>query len=376
MKKILCITGTRADFGKLKPLLHYLDQHLELHLIVTGMHMIEQYGSTYLEVKREGFHHMYFLENQSQEDYASTVTATSIQLFTKLVHEINPDLIIVHGDRVEALAGAIVGALENILVCHIEGGELSGTIDDSIRHAISKLAHIHMVANQTAQEHLIQMGEHPKNIYIIGSPDLDIMKSHTLPSLQESKAHYDIPFEEYAISLFHPVTTEHPYMAGYAKHYFSALEKSGVNYIVIYPNNDLGSHFIIEEIEQLKQRNLKNFRCFPSIRFEHFLTLLKNCRFMIGNSSAGVREAPFYGIPSINVGTRQHNRADAPSITNCHYDIPSILQAISSHKISHSYMTNTDFGQGNSTELFAKIIESQHIWHTPLQKQFYSCGKK
>lgn len=376
MKKTLCITGTRADFGKLKPLLHYLETSLELHLIVTGMHMLEQYGHTYLEVKREGFHHMHFLNNQTLEDYSSTVTANSIQLFTQIVHRVKPDLIIVHGDRIEALAGAIVGALENILVCHIEGGELSGTIDDSIRHAISKLAHIHMVANQTAQQHLIQMGENPEHIYIIGSPDLDVMQSSSLPSLLESKQHYDIPFDKYAISLFHPVTTEYSRMTNYARDYFSALEKSGDNYIVIYPNNDLGGHYIIKEIEKLRRRNSTHFRCFPSIRFEHFLTLLKNSRFIIGNSSAGIREAPFYGIPSINVGTRQNNRATAPSIINCDYDVASILQAIALGKTMHAHAPNTAFGQGNSTELFARIIKSAQFWNTPIQKQFYTIKKR
>lgn len=372
MKKILCITATRADFGKLKPLLHYLDKQAELHVIVTGMHMLPLYGHTYLEVQREQFQHMYFMSNQLAEDYTSAVMAKSISLVTRLVHQVNPDLILVHGDRVEALAGAIVGALENILICHIEGGELSGTIDDSIRHAISKFAHIHMVSNVDAQQRLVQMGEDPSHIYVIGSPDLDIMRSPSLPSLEVSKKYYEIPFEHYAISLFHPVTTEYSEMERYTEYYFEALKQSKKNYIIIYPNNDLGSHFIHQKIQQIQQQQMPYFRCFPSLRFEYFLTLLKHCEFMIGNSSAGVREAPFYGVTSVNVGTRQNTRASASSIINCEYSVKAILEAINLVEKVPKGSINLDFGQGDSTQLFKQYFEHSHFWDVPLQKKFYS----
>lgn len=369
MKKIFCITGTRADFGKLKPLLRYLDQTFELHLVVTGMHMMPLYGDTQQEVKRENYRHTYYISNQTEDDSSCTVVANSIRIFSELTRQIHPDLIIVHGDRVEALAGAMVGALENIPICHIEGGELSGTIDDSIRHAVSKLSHIHMVANEDAKNRLIQMGEQSQYIHIIGSPDLDVMSSSSLPSLEQAKAHYDIHFDQYALSLFHPVTTEYEDMQQYTKQYFAALKESHFPYVLIYPNNDLGSHFILDEIHKLPQ---EQFRRFPSLRFEYFLTLLKHCTFMIGNSSAGVRESPFYGVRSVNVGTRQNSRAIAPSIINCTYEIEDILQAINLAKTPVALHSSFNFGTGNSATLFKQCLENPDFWQIPIQKTFCS----
>lgn len=189
MKRILCITGTRADFGKLKPLLAYIENHpdLELHLIVTGMHMMKTYGRTYKEVTRENYQHTYLFSNQIQGEPMGVVLGNTITFISRLSDEIEPDMVMIHGDRLEALAGAAVGALSSRLVCHIEGGELSGTVDDSIRHSISKLSHIHLVANEQAVTRLVQMGEKRKHIHIIGSPDLDVMASSTLPSLRRSQ---------------------------------------------------------------------------------------------------------------------------------------------------------------------------------------------
>ncbi|HEZ0267339.1 TPA: UDP-N-acetylglucosamine 2-epimerase (hydrolyzing) [Neisseria meningitidis] len=210
MKRILCITGTRADFGKLKPLLAYIENHpdLELHLIVTGMHMMKTYGRTCKEVTRENYQHTYLFSNQIQGEPMGAVLGNTITFISRLSDEIEPDMVMIHGDRLEALAGATVGALSSRLVCHIEGGELSGTVDDSIRHSISKLSHIHLVANEQAVTRLVQMGEKRKHIHIIGSPDLDVMASSTLPSLEEVKEYYGLPYENYGISMFHPVTTE------------------------------------------------------------------------------------------------------------------------------------------------------------------------
>lgn len=371
MKKLLFITGTRADFGKLKPLLNLVQNSskFELHLIVTGMHMMSSYGSTYLEVLKQGYKNVYLINNQFLNEPMSSVLGNTINLFSRFFSEIKPDMIFIHGDRLEALAGAISGAFENILVCHIEGGEISGTIDESIRHAVSKFAHLHLVSNKEAKNLLIRMGEDESKIFIIGSPDLDIMASDNLPSLKETFIHYDIGFENYAISLFHPVTTENTLMQKYAKSYFNALKNSSLNYIVIFPNNDNGSKFIINEISNLK--DFKNFKIFPSIRFEYFLTLLKNSKFIIGNSSAGVREAPFYGVGAINVGTRQNGRVkNINSIINTGYNEDEILKAINLLKNSPKFEINKEFGFGDSVSRFNKFLNNDEIWKTNLQKRF------
>lgn len=369
-KKILFVTGTRADFGKLKPLLNYVEQHadFELHLVITGMHMMQAYGSTYLEVLRENYQHTYLASNQFAGEPMTSVLGNTISLLARYYAEIKPDMVVIHGDRLEALAGATVGALGNCLVCHIEGGELSGTIDDSIRHAVSKLSHIHLVANESAKARLIQMGEKDSQIFIIGSPDLDVMQSKSLPSLPEVKQYYNIDFDDYALSLFHPVTTESDKIGEYTKAYFEALKQSGKNYVVVYPNNDTGTESILNEIQKIKE--LPNFRCFPSLRFEAFLVLLKNAKFIIGNSSAGIREAPFYGIPTVNVGTRQNKRLFCESIINSDYAPKTILQAIDNALKMQKIAPNTSFGKGNSVELFAKFIHSLDAWQIDLQKSF------
>jgi UDP-N-acetylglucosamine 2-epimerase (hydrolysing) len=293
--------------------------------------------------------------------------ARTIEGFSEFVKKVSPDLIIVHGDRIEALAGAIVGALNNIRVAHIEGGEVSGTIDELIRHSVSKMSHAHFVSNAKAKERLIQMGELPEAVFEIGSPDVDLMLSDTLPTIDQVKSYYEIPFESYGIAMFHPVTTEYGQMKDYAKQFVDALLDSDKCLVVIYPNNDLGSALILEEYKRLKGN--RRFRVFPSIRFEFFLTLLKHARFMVGNSSAGIREAPYYGIPVVNIGTRQQNRALHQDIINCGYDCLEICQAMDIAAVSQFEKENL-FGRGSSDRKFLDVLCSVQFWEIDRQKQF------
>ena len=370
MKKILFLTGTRADFSKIKSLIQILEQQeaFEVFVFVTGMHLQKEYGYTLIEIERCNFKNVHTFENHTHETTMDLTLAKTIEGLSGYVKTINPDMIIVHGDRVETLAGAIVGSLNNILVAHIEGGEISGTVDELIRHSVSKLSHIHFVSNENAAKRLMQMGEVDYSIYTIGSPDIDIMFSENLPQLEEVKDYYQIPFDTYAIVMFHPVTTEAKEMQQYANDFVATLLADTRNYVVIYPNNDLGSQFIIDCYGKLKN-NLR-FRVFPSLRFEYFLTLLKNSQFIIGNSSAGIREAPYYGIPIINIGSRQQNRAVHADIVHVDYSSESIsdaLELVDNHKIN---INETDFGQGNSAQLFLESIENEAIWEINHQKQF------
>ena len=370
MKKILFLTGTRADFSKIKSLIQILEQQeaFEVFVFVTGMHLQKEYGYTLIEIERCNFKNVHTFENHTHETTMDLTLAKTIEGLSRYVKSIQPDMIVVHGDRVETLAGAIVGSLNNILVAHIEGGEISGTVDELIRHSVSKLSHIHFVSNENAAKRLMQMGEVNSSIFTIGSPDIDIMFSKDLPRLEEVKKYYQIPFEKYAIVMFHPVTTEAKEMEQYSDDFITALVKDRHNYVVIYPNNDLGSAYIIEGYKKLKAN--PRFRVFPSLRFEYFLTLLKNSQFIIGNSSAGIREAPYYGIPIINIGTRQQNRAIHADIVHVDYSSESIsdaLELVDHHKIN---INETDFGQGNSAQLFLESIENEAIWEINHQKQF------
>jgi UDP-N-acetylglucosamine 2-epimerase (hydrolysing) len=368
-KKIVFLTGTRADFGKIKSLVTIVEKQpgFEAYVFVTGMHLQPEYGYTLVEIERCGFSHVHTFENHTHETTMDLTLAKTIEGLSAYIKQIKPDMIVVHGDRVETLAGAIVGSLNNILVAHIEGGELSGTVDELIRHSVSKLSHIHFVANEDASKRLQQMGELGSSIHIIGSPDIDIMFSAGLPTLAEAKQYYDIRFGQYAMAMFHPVTTEAAEMERYAKQFVNALAKDVHNYVIIFPNNDLGSKYIIDAYAALKQD--PRFRVFPSLRFEYFLTLLKNTKFVIGNSSAGIREAPYYGIPVINIGTRQQNRTDNADIIHATYEeesIASALKAIDTHEIQ----VVSTFGNGQSNELFLKSIVEPTFWLVNQQKQF------
>jgi len=369
IKKIAFLSGTRADFGKIKSLIQILenDIHFEPFVFVTGMHLMQTYGYTLIEIERCNFSNVHAFKNHTNEATMDLTLAKTIQGFSKYIKKIQPDLIVVHGDRVEAMAGAIVGALNNILVAHIEGGELSGTVDELIRHSVSKMSHIHYVSNQKAKKRLIQMGELEKSIKIIGSPDVDIMFSSHLPTIDEVKKYYEIPFNNYALAMFHPVTTEYSKMEGYARNFVDALLKDNKNYVVIFPNNDLGSEKIIKAYNKLD--NNSRFKIFPSVRFEYFLTLLKNSNFIVGNSSAGIREAPYYGIPTINIGSRQKNRSLHSHITNVSYESDNIVEAL---KTNHELVEKDaeTFGIGNSSQLFLESLLDESLWTLNTQKHF------
>lgn len=369
-RKILFLTGTRADFGKIKSLIQILEGHpaFEAFVFVTGMHLQQEYGYTVLEIERCRFSNLHTFHNHTHETTMDLTLAKTIEGLSAYVKEVQPDMIVVHGDRVETLAGAIVGSLNNVLVAHIEGGELSGTVDELIRHSVSKLSHIHFVSNTEANKRLRQMGEMKSSVFTIGSPDIDIMFSDELPNLETAKQYYEIEFEQYAVAMFHPVTTEAGDMEQYAHAFVDALQQDTHQYVVIFPNNDLGSRYIIDAYQKLKDN--ARFRIFPSLRFEYFLTLLKHAQFIIGNSSAGIREAPYYGIPIINIGTRQQNRAVHADILNVGYDTQSILGALASIDAHRVNPDQADFGSGNSAGLFLESLLEPAIWQINHQKQF------
>lgn len=368
-KKILFVTGTRADFGKLKPLITKLDadDSFEVHLFVTGMHMLSKFGYTVDEVKKCGFRNIFTYISHTGTVSMDIVLSNTIFGLSNYVREFKIEMIVVHGDRVEALAGAIVGALNNIIVSHVEGGELSGTVDELLRHSISKLSHLHFVSNEAARQRLIQMGEKPESVYFIGSPDIDVMLSNELPELETVKEHYGINYSNYSIFIYHPVTTEIHLLRNHIREIISALVESGKQYIGVYPNNDLGNEILMEEMEILLGNS--NFRIFPSIRFEYFLVLLKNCDFIIGNSSAGVREAEIYGRTAINIGTRQQNRHKSPNIINVKEKREDILEVIKKAG-TMSNSAGFTFGDGKSAERFYGIITNPETWTISNQKYF------
>lgn len=369
-KRILFLTGTRADFGKFKSLIAAVENEAdyESYIFATGMHTLARYGATVDEIREYGFKNIYTYINQGStaETHMDVVLASTIQGLGNYTREYNPDLIMVHGDRVEALAGAAVGSLNNVLVGHVEGGEVSGSIDELIRHAVTKLAHLHFVANEEARDRVIQIGENPGSIFVIGSPDIDIMLSDQLPSLDQVKKRYEIPFDRYGILIYHPVTTEPHLLPHRVDQVIAAVRDSNREFVVVYPNSDYGSRIVMEAVKSLVQDD--RFRVLPSLRFEYFLTLLKNAEIIVGNSSAGVREAPVYGVPSVNVGSRQKNRFRYDSIIDVPEERGAILEAL--NRFVRLTPPSLHFGSGFSAQFFIEALQKKVLWDTPRQKQF------
>ena len=370
MKKILFISGTRADYGKMKSLMKALDERddFEVYIFVCGMHLAEKFGSTYNEILTDGYKNVYVAYGVTPTSNLSANLGNTVTNLDGYVRNIKPDMIVVHGDRMDALAGAVVGVINNIRVAHIEGGELSGPMDESIRHAISKFAHMHFVCSEEARSRLLQLGEEESRIYVIGSPDIDVMMSARLPDMETVKARYELSYDEYAILMYHPVTTEYDTIQAQIKQVVDAVLKSNDNFVVIYPNNDLGSEIILNEYKRLQGN--ERFRIFPSLRFEYFLTLLKKAKYMIGNSSAGVRETGVYGVPAIDIGSRQTGRYTEKegNILHVSEDCDEIVSAIKNVGAHRRPMFL--FGDGNSTERFIQIICEPTFWSLKLQKKF------
>lgn len=367
-RTLLFVTGTRADFGKLEPLAAAArDAGFSVGFFVTGMHMMDRYGRTKIEVHRmPGVAVAEFL-NQREGDPQDMILAKTVVGFSDYLAEHRPDLVIVHGDRVEALACALVCATNYIRCAHVEGGEVSGTIDEIFRHCNSKLAWCHFVSSEAARQRVMALGEAEETIYAIGSPELDKHGADSGVTLAQVKEYYAIPFEDYGICVFHPVTSEQATMGAQAESLYTALEASGRNFVLILPNNDPGSEDIFRVIDRLPA---ERFRRIPSMRFAYFSELMKNSACMIGNSSAGVREAPFLGIPSLDVGTRQTNRAESPSVHHADAGDGAAVAGFIAREWGRRYPPHTAFGEGRAADRFVAVLEDPGFWKRGMQKEF------
>lgn len=372
-RHLLFVTGTRADFGKLEPLaVAARDGGYEVGFFVTGMHMLDRYGLTKNEVHRLAGVRVHEFLNQRAGDTQDVILAKTVTGFSDFVAEQRPDLIVVHGDRVEALATALVAATNYIRSAHVEGGEVSGTIDEVFRHCNTKLASHHFVSSEAAAERVRALGEPASRIHVIGSPELDFHAGPSGVTIDEVRVRYAIPFADYGIAVFHPVTSEAATMGDQAAALFGALEASGRTFVVVAPNNDPGSEAIFEVIARLPG---KRFRVLPSMRFAHFSELMKNASAMVGNSSAGVREAPFLGVPSLDIGSRQSNRSDAPSITFADAADAATIARFLKDNWGRSHERHEAFGAGRAAARFVEVLNDAGFWDGTLQKKFHDHGR-
>ncbi|WP_128514040.1 UDP-N-acetylglucosamine 2-epimerase [Tabrizicola thermarum] len=367
-RHLLFLTGTRADFGKLEPLaIAARDAGHRVTFFVTGMHLLDRYGLTVNEVRRLSGVGVHEFLNQRPGDPQDVILAKTVMGFSDYVTENRPDLIVIHGDRIEALAASLVAATNYIRSAHVEGGEVSGTIDEVFRHCNSKLCTSHFVSSEAAARRVAALGEPAEAIHVIGSPELDFHARPSGVTLDEVRARYAIPFADYGIAVFHPVTSEQDSIGAQAADLFAALEASGRNFVVIAPNNDPGSEAIFAVLDRLPK---DRFRVLPSMRFAHFSELMKNAACMVGNSSAGVREAPFLGVPSLDVGTRQTNRAEAPSVIACKASDRAVILDFLHHHWGRRAEQHDGFGKGSAAERFVEVLSRPVFWQQGLQKAF------
>lgn len=376
-RKILYITGTRADYGLMQSVLREIEERskLELELIVTGMHTMPEFGMTINEIKKDGFkiHEIDATYKKDNKESMANFVGEFIQLLTKKANEIKPNLILVLGDRGEMLAGAIVGAYLTIPVAHLHGGEITSTVDEFSRHAITKLAHIHLPATEKSAERIIKMGEDPLNVFIVGAPGLDSILNENLIEPVELSKKYNLDLSKpIFLVVQHPVTTEVRDAREHIRETLEAIVGLRHQTILIYPNADAGGRAMVEVIKEYEKYPF--IKTFKSIPHKEYLSLMKRATVMVGNSSSGIIEAPSFGLPVINIGSRQEGRERAENMIDVDYDKEQIKTAIKKALDDENFKEKvknckSPYGDGKAGVRIADILSEIKIDKKILQKR-------
>jgi GDP/UDP-N,N'-diacetylbacillosamine 2-epimerase (hydrolysing) len=355
MRKVCYVTGTRADYGLMRSTLHALDVHpdINLSLMVTGMHLLQDYGETWKEIETDKL----CIEAKVYVDLSGASGAEmSIALgqqvvgFTNSLRNIKPDLLMLLGDRGEMLAGAIAALHLNIPCVHIHGGELSGTIDESVRHAISKLSHYHFTATEKSRERLIRMGEQEKHIFVTGAPGLDEIQQTDLLKCSSLLEKYGIDSAQpFSLVVFHPVVQHAEEAAEQVTSLLDAVLESGVQSLVIMPNADAGGSVIARVIREYEKNDLINTAVHVPRR--EFLSLIACSQVMVGNSSSGIIEAASLDTPVVNVGNRQNCRERSLNVIDAVPTTSAIAEAISAAKKMSGQSWVNVYGDGDAARI-------------------------
>ena len=378
MRKICVITGTRANYGRLKTVMNAIINHpeLELKLIVTGMHLISEFGYTVTEIEKDGYTIDARVDmHLSNDTGAGMCKSLGLGLIgiTQAIESIQPDMILILGDRDEDLAGAIIGAHMNIPVAHIHGGEVTGTIDESIRHATTKFSHIHFAATEGSKERLLKLGESEDYVFNVGSPGLDAILNREYSTRSELFNKFNLDASKKLIIVAqHPVTTQKEQAENQMQQTMEAIKELGEQTLLIYPNADAGGREMISVIQQYE--NLDFLTTYRNINFEDYLNLLKYADVMVGNSSSGIMEAPSYYLPVINLGTRQDGREQSNNILNVNHDKDLIKQAIETCLYDKTFIQQVNecvnpYGDGKTGERIANILADIEINNKLIQKK-------
>jgi len=375
-RKVLLVTERRADYSKFKPILKEIkkSKHLDYYLIVTGTHLLKSHGYTINEIRKDGFKitSTFQMHKKTKRDTGAEMVKTFGRAIINLSNEIDklkPDIILAGFDIGASLAAAIAGAHMNIIVAHVEGGDVTGTIDESIRHATTKFSHLHFTSNELARQRLIKMGEKPNHVFTVGNPALDkILQIKNIPKNKLQKE-FKIDFNKpYIIVVQHTVTSEIDEVDKNILKTIEAIKELDSQAIIIYGNADAGSKKIFKILKNTKIRK------YPTIPSEKYINLLKNSTALVGNSSSGIIETPFLHVPSINIGTRQQGRGNPGSVINVRYNRNEIKKAIEKAMNDKNFLRKVKnckslYGDGNAAKKIVKILETLDLGKIPIQKK-------
>ncbi len=377
MRKVAVITGTRADYGILYPVLKAIDssQNLKLQLIVCGMHLCPDFGMTIKEIEKDGFEISDKFETVFSSDTGSMAKTVglSIMYAAQSFERLKPDIVLVLGDRGEMLAAAIAACYMNIPVAHIHGGEVSGTVDESIRHAITKLSHIHFPATEDSRNRIIKMGEKEENVFVVGAPGLDVIKSTKYISREEFLNKFGLKDDKIILMTQHPVTTEIDDVDFQIRETLNAIVSIGKQTVITYPNSDSGGRIIIRRIEEYRQK-YSFIKVYKNLSQYDYLNLLNNADVMVGNSSSGIIEAASFKLPVVNIGTRQNGRLRGINVMDAAYSRKEIINAINKSLYDDNYIKSLDkcinpYGDGNASGRIVKILNDIKIDRNLIQKK-------
>lgn len=381
MKKISIVTATRAEYGILHPLIKRLLEcsKWETQVIVTGTHLEEEFGCTYHEIEQDGIpidKKIRIMEKGDDAYAVSRTMANALCRFGEYFREEQPDLLIILGDRTELLAIAAAAMNEQIPIAHLHGGELTqGAVDECVRHALTKMSYLHFASAEAYRNRIIQMGENPSRVFNVGALGVENILRERLLSRQELKMAVNFPVERpYAVVTFHPVTLE----KGTAERQVSELLKvmkrrEDLFFLITKANADAGGGKINELLEE-GIRGCANMELVASLGMKRYLSALKYAKFVMGNSSSGIIEAPTLGTPTVNIGDRQQGRIMAESIVNCQPEQGSILMAIERalEIKAEGICCANPYGDGHTSERIVSILEQyMGLEHTGLKKKFY-----
>lgn len=378
MRNICVLTGSRAEYGLLKPIMKAVEksEKLRLSIIVTGMHLSRKHGYSLKEIERDGFKvskkvKMHFSGGDS---YCMTKSiGKGVKSIAKALRDISPDVLLVLGDRTEALAAGIAAVYMNIPLAHVSGGDISkGGVDESVRHVLTKFAHIHFPSTKKSAQRIIKMGEEESRVFAVGAPCLDTILHYNFLSKEEIFKKYSLnPQEPLILVVQHSVTTE-PGKAGFQmKETMEAIKSLGFQTIIIHPNSDAGGKEIIKQIEVYEQLPfIKSFRNLPHLEY---LGLMKHAGVMVGNSSSGIVESSSFKLPVVNIGIRQDKRERANNVIDVPHCTDKIQSAVE-YALSPAFRERVEncvnpYGDGNTATKIVNVLSNIGIKDGFLQKQ-------